>query len=350
MPPIESEAKLADAGNVLSTGSTWSVWRVLAAVAIAVAMLSLLVAPNFLNLYGLRVLSTIFMFATLSQAINLIAGFTGYPAFGNVVFFGLGAYSTAIVMVKTGGSFALGLAVAVAVVLVTAVVVGPLLLRLRGHYFAIATIGLNETVRAVVNNLTPITGGGLGLSLPLPPWAIADTSRIFYYLLLAAMTASILAAAWFKISRLGHAARAIRDNEIKAEAMGLRTTAIKTTAWAVSAALTGFVGGVYAYWFSYVDPSSVFDMMIAVKAFVMFLLGGAATVFGPIAAAFVVEYASTALWSNLLDYHLGAFGLGIMAIVLFMPDGIMRFMRTRKQFLASCLRGVGVRRLESRRR
>lgn len=340
MPLNESEAALTGTKISLNTKNRCSAWRLLGVLLIIASALLLLVAPFYLDLYALRVMSMIFMFAALAQAINLIAGFTGYPAFGNVVFFGLGAYSTAVVMVKLGGSFILGLAAAVSVALVTAFVIGPLLLRLRGHYFAIATVGLNETIKAVVNNLTPLTGGGMGLSLPLPPWALVETARIFYYLLFASMTASILAAAWFKVSRLGNAARAIRDDEVKAEAMGLRTAAIKTAAWAVSAALTGFVGGVYAYWFSYVDPASVFDMLIAVKSFVIFLLGGAATVFGPVIAAFLMEYSSTVLWSQFLDYHLGAFGLGIMLIVLYMPDGIMQFLRVRIRLLSK-LFGVG---------
>lgn len=295
----------------------------------------LLLAPYYLSLYWLRVLSFIFMFAALAQAINLIAGFAGYPAFGNVVFFGLGAYSTAIVMVKLGGGITVGLAMAVLVAFVTAVAVGPALLRLRGHYFAIATVGLNEAIKAVVSNLTDLTGGGMGLSLPLPPGSALESGRYFYFLLFAAMVASIAIAAWFRVSRLGNAARTIRDDEVKAEGMGIRTTAIKTAAWALSAAITGFVGGVYAYWFSYVEPDAGFDMLIAVKSFVIFLLGGAATVFGPIIAAFVVEYASTVLWSNLLDYHLGAFGIGIMLIVLYMPDGAMKFLRDRKEMIMS---------------
>ena len=310
----------------------------LAAALLVAAGLVLAVAPFYLSAYWIRVVSMALMYATLAQGINLIAGFTGYPAFGNVVFFGLGAYSVAVVMVKAGGGFVLGLLVAVAVCTATALALGPALLRLRGHYFAIATVGLNETVKAVVNNLTPLTGGGMGLSLPLPPWPPLEGARIFYWMLLGTMVLSVLVAAWFKTSRLGHAARAIRDDEVKAEAMGIRTTTVKTVAWAVSAALTGFVGAVYGYWFSYIDPPTAFDMLIAVKAFVIFLLGGAATVFGPVLSAFFVEYVSTLLWSHLLDYHLGALGLGIMLIVLYMPNGLMNFLRGRTQPLSAMFR------------
>lgn len=308
----------------------------IAATLLVAALLALLLAPYFVNLYWLRVLSTSLMFATLAQSINLIAGFTGYPAFGNVVFFGLGAYAAAMVMAKTGGGFGLGLVVAVLASLTVVLVVGPPLLRLRGHYFAIATVGLNEMTKAVVSNLE-VTGGGMGLSVPLPPWEPQETARAFYYLLLAAMIVSVLIAAWFKVSRLGYACRAIRDDEVKAEAMGLRTTTIKTVAWALSAMLTGAIGAIYAYWFSYVDPPGAFDLLIAVKFFVIFLLGGAGTIFGPILAAFFVEYLSTALWSHLLDFHLGALGLGVMLIALYMPNGLSRFLRDRSRTFASLL-------------
>src|ERR1051326_3544571 len=207
--------------------------RVSLAGLLLAALLLLMVAPLHINLYWLRILSTAFMFATLAQAINLIAGFTGYPAFGNVVFFGLGAYSAAIVMVR-GGSFALGLAAAVLVSLATVLLVGPPLLRLRGHYFAIATVGLNEMVKALASNLAPLTGGGMGLSLPLPLGTPAETTQTFYYLLLALMLVSILVTAWFSMSRLGLACRAIRDDEIKAAAMGLRTVTFKVVAWSMS--------------------------------------------------------------------------------------------------------------------
>lgn len=293
----------------------------------------LLVAPFHANLYWVRILSMAMMFATLAQAINLIAGFAGYPAFGNVVFFGCGAYTTAIIMAKLGGPFWLGVVCAVLVSLVIVLIVGPALLRLRGHYFAIATVGLNEMVKALVANLTPLTGGGMGLSIPLPPWDPSQTARVFYYLLLVAMLAGALVTLWFRRSRLGLACRAIRDDEVKAEAMGLRTTAIKTAAWAISAMLTGAVGAIYAYWFSYVDPPAVFDMMIAVKSFVIFLLGGAATVIGPVLAAFFVEYVSTTLWSHLLDYHLGALGIGVMLIALYMPNGFIAFLQARSRTL-----------------
>lgn len=178
----------------------------------------------------------------------------------------------------------------------------------------------------------------MGLSLPLPPWRPGPSAEYFYYLLLSLMTACFLVSAWFSASRLGQAARAIRDDEIKAQAMGLRTTTIKTAAWTLSAAFTGLAGGIYAYQFSYIEPASVFDMMISVKAFVIFLFGGAATLLGPVVSAFIIELSSTFVWSRLLNFHLGLLGLLIMLIAIFMPHGVLSALRSRRQALAGMLR------------
>src|SRR5205823_4535179 len=127
-------------------------------------------APAALNAYWLRILSTIFMYAVLAQGINIMAGYTGYPAFGNVVFFGFSGYMTAVLMVKLHAPFALAMPAAVTMCPLLVLAIGPPLLRLKGHYFAIATLGLNEAVREVVANASGLTGGGMGLSLPIPPW------------------------------------------------------------------------------------------------------------------------------------------------------------------------------------
>ena len=289
----------------------------------------LLVAPHALSLYWVRILSNIFMFAIIAQGINIIAGYTGYPAFGNVVFFGLGAYSTAIFMIRYQGSFFAGLLVGILVCGLCALIFGPPLLRLRGHYFAIATLGLNEAIKAINTNLTDFTGGGMGLSLPLPAGGPVESARLFYYLLFATMALGLATTYWFAGSRLGYTCQAIRDDEVKAEAMGLRTTWGKTLAWLIGAVLTGIAGSIYAYGFSYGGPPAVFDMTIAVKSFVIFLLGGAGTLFGPIIGAIFIELVATLTWSHFLNYHVGILGMIVILIVLFMPMGAVGFLRDR---------------------
>jgi branched-chain amino acid transport system permease protein len=269
------------------------------------------------------------MYAVIAQGINIMAGYTGYPAFGNVVFFGLGGYATAILMIKLGLAFAPAALGATLLCTVLALAVGPPLLRLKGHYFAIATLGLNEAVKEIVMNAGELTGGGAGLSLPIPAGTPAANAAKFYYLFLALLVASTWVTWEFSRRRIGLACRAIRDNEPKAETSGLHTTRCKTAAWMISAAMTGAAGAINAYWLTYISAPSVFDMAIAVKAFVIFLLGGAATVFGPLAGAAVVELLATFTWSNLLNWHLGAMGVLIMLAVLCFPRGLREALRPR---------------------
>ena len=287
----------------------------------------LLAAPALLNNYWLRILSSMFMYAVLAQGMNIMAGYTGYPAFGNVVFFGLGGYVTAIMMVKLQLPFALGMLAGVAVCPLLVLAIGPPLLRLKGHYFAIATLGFNEAVREVVSNTSGLTGGGMGLSLPMPPWRPATSAAIFYYLFFAAMVASTWVTWEFSRRRLGVACCAIRDNEEKAVALGLHTTRYKTTAWMISATMTGLVGSFNAYWLTYIDPPSLFDMSIAVKSFVVLLLGGAGTVAGPLAGAVFVELLQTLTWSKLLNWHTGAMGAVIILVVMLAPTGFREALR-----------------------
>ena len=300
------------------------------ALLMLLALAVLLAAPAFAGAYWLRVLSTVFMYAVVAQGINLMAGYTGYPAFGNVVFFGLGGYTTGVLMLKFHLPFVPAALVAILFCPLVVLIIGPPLLRLKGHYFAIATLGLNEAVKEVIANATSLTGGGMGLSLPIPGGSASAGAMMFYYLFLGVMLASIWVTWEFGRRRLGIACRAIRDNEAKAEAAGMYTTRYKTAAWMISAAMTGAAGSINAYWLTYIDPPSAFDMAIAVKAFVIFLLGGAATVLGPVIGAFVVEALATLTWSRLLNWHLGAMGLLIMLVVLVFPNGFgIAWHRTR---------------------
>lgn len=291
---------------------------------ITVIFLSL--CPFFLNFYWLRILSNIFIFAILTQGLNIITGYTGYPAFGNVVFFGLGAYSTGILMVKWQSSFIASMGAGVLVCAIFTLVFGLPLLRLKGHYFAIATLGLNEATRAITDNLTDLTGGGMGLSLPLRAGDITVNTLYFYFLLYGTMLLSILVTFFLVRGRFGYACRAIRADEETAESMGVNTTRYKTLAWMISAVFTGIAGSIYAYWMTYIDPATVFDMTIAIKAFVMLLLGGAGTLLGPIVGAFFLETISTLTWSHFLNVHIGTLGAIVMLIVIFMPKGFIFFL------------------------
>jgi branched-chain amino acid transport system permease protein len=301
----------------------------LAAAAVLACCTAVLAAgPALFDAYWLRVLTGVFMFATAAQALNIIAGYTGYPAFGNVVFFGIGAYWTGVLMVEYGAAFPLALGSSTLAALLFALILGPPLLRLRGHYFAIGTLALNEAVRAIVENMG-VTNGGKGLSLPIPPGSAEEITNLFYYLFLAAMALALFVSWLVARGRFGQGLRAIRDEEQAAESLGVNTTRAKTVAWGISAMLTALAGGIWAYWIGYIDPGGAFDMAISVKLFVMVLLGGMGTLIGPIIGAFFIEIAATVIWSNFLDYHLLIFGLIIVLVVLFLPGGLAQFVRER---------------------
>ncbi|HTD33412.1 MAG TPA: branched-chain amino acid ABC transporter permease, partial [Candidatus Elarobacter sp.] len=261
-------------------------------------------------------------------ALNLIAGYGGYPAFGNVVFFGIGAYATGVAQANLHAPFAVGVAAAVILSAATALATGPLFFRLRGHYFAIGTLGLNGAVAQLVTNL-PLSGGAKGLSLPIVSGSPSAIAAFFYELFLGALVVALLVSVWVERGRLGYAARALRGGEDVAQSLGVDTLRTKVALWTISAALTGSIGAVYAYFINYIEPPDVFSLGLSVKAFVIMLLGGAATVFGPLVAAFFVEGAVALTQHLSLNYDVGFLGLIVIAAVVFFPRGVSRSLRER---------------------
>ncbi len=293
------------------------------AIVLAVLVLLFAALPFVVTGFWVRLVTSIFMFAVLASALNIIAGFTGYAAFGNMVFFGLGAYTTAVLMSKVGLPFVAAFLCSGGVAVVTALVLGMLLLRLKGHYFALGTLGAAEAVKYGIDNLTGLTGGGQGITVPQMPGSPATVNTLFYFIMFALLIV-IVALSWrISRNRLGYAFKAIRADEEAAGVMGIDATRYKIIAWSLSAVFTGVSGGVYAYWFSYIDPPTVFDVMWVVKMFVILLIGGAGTVFGPVVGAFILETISELVWSRFISLHLGILGTIIMLVVLFMPNGIV---------------------------
>ena len=298
--------------------------------------ITLAVAPAFLDLYWMRLVTYALMFAAMSSALNITAGFTGYPAFGDVVWFGLGATVTAALMVKAEWEFAASVPVAVGLCTVLAALVGPALLRLRGHYFAIGTLALNEATRALVqNDPGGLTGGGLGLALPLTTGSVESTARFFYYLFFAAMVLTVATSLVLVRTRIGYGLRAIRANEDAAASLGVNTTLLKTFAWTISASLIGLTGAIYAYFIHYIDPPTAFDIGTSIKMFVILLLGGVGTVFGLVVGAFGIQILEAEVISNFFSYHLMVFGGIVIAIVLLVPSGVIPFVRRRGRDLAA---------------
>jgi branched-chain amino acid transport system permease protein len=263
--------------------------------------------------------------ATLAQSWNIIGGYTGYPSFGNSVFYGLGGYGVAVGMVQFQLPFATGLVLGVFLAVLFAFLLGLPVLRLRGHYFAIATLGLAEVMTAIVSNLE-IAGRNIGLILPLVK---GDT--LFFELSLALLVITTLTVAWISRSRFGFGLIAIRENEEAAAVMGVNTTLYKILAFALCSIFAAIAGGIHAYWITYLDPTSAFDITLNIKMIIMAVFGGPGTIFGPVLGAFVLSAISEVLATKVTSLAGIFFGLVIVAAIVFMPRGFTDLIRRFRQ-------------------
>jgi branched-chain amino acid transport system permease protein len=274
-------------------------------IAAAAALLAL---PAFADNYVLRVATTMLMYGALALGWNFIGGFAGYPSFATAAFFGLGAYAGGVLQAR-GVPMAAAWIMAGGVAALFAAALGRAILHLRGHYFAIASLVVAEVLREITNSATDLTGGGMGLNLPVLAMDVTNQARLFYYAMSCVAAAALATTALIDRNRLGFALRCIQQNEDAAISLGIDAPRYKVAALVLSAVFPGTCGGIYAAWVNYIDPIDVYDVLLSVKPIVMVLLGGAGTVLGPV-------------WRNLLEFHAGLLGIIVVALVLFLPAGI----------------------------
>jgi branched-chain amino acid transport system permease protein len=291
---------------------------------VTVAALAILALPLFGGNYLLRLATIMLMYATLAMAWNFLGGFAGYPSFGLAAFFGLGAYAGGVVQ-SAGVSVALAWAAAAVVGTVFALILGFVLLRLRGHAFAIATLVVTEVLRELTNGWTGLTGGGMGLNLPFFGWSPTATSEFFFYAMFALTAVTFLTTCVVARNRLGFGLTCIRQNEDAANIVGIDTTRYKIIAFTLSGGFAAAAGGIYASWIGYIEPSDVYDVLFSIKPILMVLLGGMGTVFGPILGAVAFLVLDEIVWRNFLELHTGTLGLLIVILVLFLPAGLSSF-------------------------
>ncbi len=284
---------------------------------------AVLALPWFATGYIVHFATLLCMFMILAQSWNLIGGLAGYPSFGNVVFFGIGAYTTGLLMGRAGLPLAPSLLAGALLSAAFAAGIGLPVRRLHGHYFAVATYATAEAMREIVNNLTGLTGGGMGYNLPLMPGTERTVGVFFYYLMLAVLAMAFAVNAVILRTRLGHGLLAIRDDEEAALVTGIDATRYKVAAFGLSAFLAGLAGGIYAYWITYIDPGNVFDVSISVTMLVMVLLGGSGTLWGPPVGALVLMGITEFLWARFVEVHAALLGGVIVLVVLFLPDGLL---------------------------
>ncbi len=306
---------------------------------ILLAVAGLGVVPLLMtDAFFLRLFTEALMWIGLAITWDLMAGYIGYLNFGHGAFFGVGAYTTALLIAKAGWPFwpaiALGGAAAGSVALVT----GWPTLRLRGAYFAIGTWALNRALMQLALVLE-FTGGPDGMRLPPfldPPF--------FAYVMLGVVGATFLVL-WLLLEQapFGLKLKAIREDESGSLAIGLNPAKLKLQAFVLSGVPTGIIGGVYAYWITFIDPSSTLGDLITDQAVVMAIFGGLGTLIGPVIGAVLFFSFKTYFWAYLSDYqvlYLIILGLAIAATVFFLPDGFWGTVAKRQEGRRALRKGL----------
>ena len=308
-----------------SAAGSLRVGRVMRIAAVAILIL-LLCVPLLPGTNDASLFTLTLMLTAVGVAVNwnLTGGFTGYVDFGHAVWFGIGAYTTAILMSlqsngpQIGWSAPPAIALGALVAGLLAAVIGRATMRLKGPYFSIAMLGTFVAVREIVRVWGGLTGGGVGLTLP--PYL---NRPLFYYLELGLVAVLVAFTWWLRGTRLGAALVAIREDEIGAEMRGIDTTRLKVMVFSFAGFSTGLFGALWAYQNTFVDPDIAFVEVRTVDAVMGTMLGGLGTVAGPVIGTALLFWLRELLWSHLLDYHLIAQGILLIVIVLFLPRGIM---------------------------
>lgn len=270
----------------------------------------------------------------LAASLNILLGYTGYVSFGHIVFFGLGGYvgfyllsvkNTSLWIAIIAGGISAGL---------LAFILGKIILRLRGAYFALVTLAINEAVRAFINNFQPF-GGPIGMNLNFQIYkdygGAAKAIQMTFYVMIGLTFLAILLAYFVKQSKFGLGLLAIREDEDAAEVMGIVTPNAKTWAYVFSAIIPGMVGALFFFKNGAIEPHSAFPMATSIEMIVMVMLGGQGTVIGPILGAGGYQWMRGALLISPLfkNIQLAVSGILLLLIVLFIPKGLVGWLHER---------------------
>jgi branched-chain amino acid transport system permease protein len=305
------------------------------AAGIAALALAALAAPALIRSdFWMGFLITTLLYAYLGAAWNVLGGYGGQFSFGHALFFGTGAYASSILLTRLGVNPWLGLAAAAAAGALVAAFVGFLSFRfgLRGSYFALVTLAFAELFRILANSLD-VTGGGVGIYLPLRPGLVNfqfASKTGYYYVALALAAAAVLVAWRLENSRLGARLVAIRENEDAARALGVDALKTKLAAIALSGAMTAIGGTFYAQYYLYIDPGIAFGPAVSVEILLVPIIGGLGTIFGPLlgsaALQLVAEFARRAM-GDAPGLDLVLYGAILILMVRFLPDGLVGLAR-----------------------
>jgi branched-chain amino acid transport system permease protein len=312
------------------------------------------------NTYALHIMILIFLSILLGSSWNILGGYTGQYSVGHAAYYGIGAYTTLILMEYHHVPPWYGAWAGMAAAIILALIIGTTCFRLRGPYFVLASIAVTEILRFTALNLTGLTNGAEGiLATEIPPLTVHGrvmtdflTKVPFYYAGLALVIAVIAATRLVERSKLGYYFQAIREDQDASRSLGINLTFYKNTALVISALFTALGGSLYAVYVGFIDPPTVMGLDISVQIVLICIIGGVGTLFGPVIGAVVLIPLSEALRSNFIaeelvnwglvraDSKIGRFltenlghahvliyGILVVLVILFMPEGILGFLR-----------------------
>jgi branched-chain amino acid transport system permease protein len=291
---------------------------------VGLAVLAVFLAvPNFLKNYGIHLFTTWLVFIIATMGLNLTVGYAGQKSLGHAAFFGIGAYTVAILL-KAGINFWIALPVAAVQCFVTGLLVGFPALRVQTIYLAFATLGFNTAVWLVMRNEEWLTGGNFGINnIPRPSFlGFSLEGNLAYYfcvlfitLILAALLAALLRSPW------GKAFTALRDNPIRAESLGIDTRGYILLSFAIGAAYAGIAGGLYASQVQFIDPA-LFTVHASIMMYLMVVVGGPGYFLGPVLGSAVGVVLPE--WLRFAQgWYLFVFGASVVLLMIWLPDGLL---------------------------
>lgn len=338
--PPECAATLE--GAIAPKARSLTFWGVSVAILVVLVVAVPLLTDNN---YYLDVTIGILLLAAAGSAWNLLGGYAGQISLGHAAFFGLGGYTSVLLFTRQDISPWIGVPLGGVLAGFLGFLIGALTLRLRGPFFVLATIAFAQVLLILAINLDGLTGGSPGVSVPFEMGVsnmVFENRGTYVWLTGGFLILVFLITAWIETHRLGYQARAVRENLDAAEALGINSTRVKLQMTVISAALTGVVGGLSAYYIAFIDPDSSFGIARSIDFVLVAIIGGMGTAWGPILGAALVELLhnelSGLLGSGSAGLYLVVYGVLMIVVVLFFPKGIVggielvrRRIRTRKE-------------------
>lgn len=290
---------------------------------IVVLLVGLAVVPGFLKNYGIHLFTTWLVFIIATMGLNLTVGYAGQKSLGHAAFFGIGAYTMAI-MLKAGFSFWLGLPVGAAFCFVVGLALGFPALRVQTIYLAFATLGFNAALWLVMRNEEWLTGGTFGINNIARPsiGGISFDGNLAYYHLVLAFTLVLALVLWLLLrSPWGKAFTALRDNPIRAESLGINTKGYTLLSFAIGAVYAGIAGGLYASQVQFIDPA-LFTVGASIMMYLMVVVGGPGYFLGPVLGSAMGVVLPE--WLRFAQaWYLFVFGAAVVALMIWLPDGLL---------------------------